>query len=280
MRAFTIVIFILAILVSVPVTAFEYGDTLVFPVVARTAGAGDSQWVSDLTINNLLGESITVGLQFYPENQANELDMDFPDRVDLGPRETIVIGDVLAEIFGYDTNVKGMLLVTANSGMIDGNNPDANIAAVTRTYNAADPAGTYGQSVPALDVFFPLSSPILATGARHDASYRSNLGVASLALFQNVTVHYRVLNPDGTVAAEGTRTVPKLSMRQWSFQQLGVSPTEGAMTVEVWLDPDDVADDPCDFGEPAILAYVSKVDSGTGDAEFIYAFWTTNNPCE
>ncbi len=273
-------IVVLAVLVSVPVAAFEHVDTLIFPVVARTAGAGDSQWVSDLTVNNLLDEPITVGLQFYPENQANDLDMDFPDRIDLGPRETRVIGDVLSEVFGYDTNVKGMLLVTANSGMISGNNPETNIAAVTRTYNAADPAGTYGQSVPALELFFPFSAPVLATGARHDSFYRSNLGVASLALFQKVTVHYRVLGPDGTVVAEGTRTVPKLSMRQWSFQQLGVSPADGAMTVEVWLDEDDVADDPCDFGAPSILAYVSKVDSGTGDAEFIYAFWTDSNPCE
>ena len=280
MRRATVLFCFLAVLVSVPVVAIEHVDTLLFPVVARTAGTGGSQWVSDLTVHNLLDDSITVGLQFYPANQANELDMDFPDRVELGPRETKIIGDVLAEIFGYDTDIKGMLLVTANASMIDGNNPDANIAAITRTYNAADPAGTYGQSVPSLDIFFPLSAPVLATGARFDETYRSNVGIASLALFQQVTVHYRILGPDGSVAAEGSRTIPPLSMRQWSFQQLGASASEGAMTVELWLDEDDVGEDPCDFGAPAIQGYVSKVDNGTGDAEFIPAFWVDQNPCE
>lgn len=280
MRVVSVCICILAILMSFPVVAVEYVDTLVFPVVARTAGSGDSQWVSDLTVHNLLDEPITVGLQFYPENQANSLDMDFPDRIELGARETRLIGDVLATVFGYDTDIKGMLLVTANAGMIDGNNPDANIAAITRTYNAADPAGTYGQSVSSLELFFPLAAPVLATGARFDDTYRSNVGFVSLALFQQVTVHYRILEPDGSVAAEGSRTVPPLSMRQWSFQQLGASPIEGAMSVELWLDEDDVGEDPCDFGAPAIQGYVSKVDNGTGDAEFIPAFWTDQNPCE
>ncbi len=280
MRRATVLFCFFVVLVSVPVVAIEHVDTLLFPVVARTAGAGDSQWVSDLTVHNLLDESITVGLQFFPADQANEFDADFPDRIELGSRETSIVEDVLAEVFGYDTDIKGMLLVTANAGMIDGNNPDANIAAITRTYNAADPDGTYGQSVPGLDLFFPLSAPVLATGARFDETYRSNVGFVSLAMFQQVTVHYRILGPDGSVVADGSRTVPPLSMRQWSFQQLGASATEGAMTVELWLDEDDVAEDPCDFGAPAIQGYVSKVDNGTGDAEFIPAFWTDPNPCE
>ena len=43
MRVESIVFFILAVLVSIPVVAVEHVDTLLFPVVARTAGAGDSQ---------------------------------------------------------------------------------------------------------------------------------------------------------------------------------------------------------------------------------------------
>jgi hypothetical protein len=280
MRANPVVLVVLALLVTIPAAAIEHVSVLVFPVVARTAGVGDSQWVSDLTVNNLMDVSIEVGLQFFPENQPNELDMEMSNRIELGPRETRVISDVLGEFFGYDENIKGFLLVAADPNFIDGNPDDTNIAGTTRTYNIADPAGTYGQSVPALPTFFPYADPVVATGARHDDTYRSNLGVVSLAMFQEIRVHYRILNPDGSVAAEGSRNIPRLSMRQWSFQQLGVSPTEGGLTVEVRLDEDDVAEDPCDFGEPQFMAYVSKVDSGTDDAEFIYAFWTTNNDCE
>lgn len=94
-----------------------------------------------------MNESLTVGIQFFPENQANTLDMDFPDRFQLGSRETVLVEDVLAAIFGYDTNIKGLFLVTVDSNLISGNSDEANIAGITRTYNVADPAGTYGQSV-------------------------------------------------------------------------------------------------------------------------------------
>ena len=251
-----------------------------FPVVARGPGLSGTQWVTDLTIHNPIDDEITIGRQFFPANQANALDMAFPDRFDLAARQTRLFEDVLAEIFGYDTDVKGVLLVTVDSSIISGNSEEANIAGITRTYNISDPDGTYGQSVPGLEVFSPTSAPVVATGARHDDSYRSNVGVVSLAMFQPITVHYRVLGADGTVQATGTRNVPQLSLRQWSFDQLGVDPSDGPMTVELWLDEDDVAADPCDFGSPTILGYVSKVDNGTDDAEFIYAFLTGPDPCE
>lgn len=120
----------------------------------------------------------------------------------------------------------------------------------------------------------------MATGARNDDSYRSNVGIVSLAMFEEVLVHIRILGPDGTVLTERTRTAPPLSMRQWSFQQLGAGTVEGAMTVDLWLDEDNVAEDPCDFEAPAIMGYVSKVDNGTDDAEFIYAFLTVGDPCD
>ena len=43
-------------------------------------------------------------------------------------------------------------------------------------------------------------------------------------------------------------------------------------TVELWLDPDDMVEDPCaaEF-TTGFLAYVSKVDNGTGDAEYLTA---------
>ncbi len=94
--------------------AQEVDGVQFFPVVARTAGVGSSQWVTDLTVNNLLGEAVTVGIQFFPANQANSFDPSFPTRFALGPRQTQVIEDVLATTFGYDSDIKGALVVSVD----------------------------------------------------------------------------------------------------------------------------------------------------------------------
>ena len=268
-----------ALMATVPAIAQEHVSTLVFPVVARTAGVGDSQWVTDLTVNNLLDEDVTLALQFFPENQANVFDPTFPTRMSLGPRETMLIEDVLATVFAYDTDIKGVLLVTVDPDMIAGNHEDANIAGITRTYNAADPSGTYGQSVPGLAPLAVTAAPIVATGARHDAAYRSNVGIVSISMSGQIRVHYRILGPSGEVLAEGSRTIPPVSLRQFSFGQLGVSEFDGAATVELRIDEGDVSDEPCEMGSAAIIGYVSKIDNGTGDAEFVSALLTEPDPC-
>lgn len=173
-----------------------------------------------------------------------------------------------------------MLVVTVDADLVSGNSQDANIAGVTRTYNAADPAGTYGQSVSSSEAYAVNMAPLVATGARFDSSFRSNLGVGSIGFFEELRFHYRVLGPNGGVLAEGSDTIPPLSVRQWSFQQLGVTSVDGGMTVEVWLDEGSISEEPCESGASAIIAYVSKVDRGTGDAEFIHALATEGIPCE
>ena len=137
---------LVACLVAQPASAQEIDETLFFPVVARTAGVGETQWVSDLTVHNLNDFAVTVGLQFFPANQANAFSPLFPHRLDLEARETMIVEDVLASIFGYTSDVKGALLVTTEQDFIPGNPEDADIAAITRTYNVGSPEGTFGQT--------------------------------------------------------------------------------------------------------------------------------------
>jgi hypothetical protein len=271
MRRNVLIVFAI-IAVSAPAAiAQEVDGSQLFPVVARTSGVGTSQWVTDLTVNNLQDEEVLVGIQFFPENRANTFDPSFPDRFPLGPRETRVIEDVLSTVFGYDSNIKGALVVVVESSFIPSNPEDARILAVTRTYNTADPAGTYGQTVPALEADTVTTIPLIATGARNDDQFRSNVGFVSLALVGDITVHYRILGPDGGELASGSRVLPSATIRQFSLNQLGVGNVDGALTVEVWLDESSVSQDPCADLANTLMAYVSKVDNGTGDAEFLYA---------
>mgnify|MGYP001812897641 CR=1 FL=1 len=112
----------------------------------------------------------------------------------------------------------------------------------------------------------------MATGVRNDSLFRANLGIASLTLLAEVTVHYRVRDATGAILVEGMKAMPPSTVSQWSFSSLGVPTTEGPLTVELWLDPADVLPDACATLFPNMfIAYVSKVDNGTGDAEYIYA---------
>ena len=179
--------------------------------------------------------------------------------------------DVLAELFGYSQDAKGALLVTCAADFGLPNPEDTDLVATTRTYDVSSPVGTYGQTVPANGELANLTgSPSFVTGARNNADFRSNLGIVNQAL-DEVTVHYRIIAADATVLAEGSEDLPSLSMRQWSFRSLGVGTAEGPLTVDLWLDPDDVSPDPCADFVASFLAYVSKVDQRTQDAEFMYA---------
>lgn len=271
MRQHHVIVVGIVLLSAGVAVAQEVDGMQVFPVVARTAGVGNSQWVTDLTVNNLLGEAVTVGIQFFPENQANTFDPSYPTRFPLGPRETRIIEDVLSEIFGYDSNIKGALVLSVEPDTIGGNPEEAKIIAVTRTYNTADPAGTYGQTVPSLEAVTFSAIPLVVTGARNDGQFRSNVGMLSQSVSTEIQVHYRILGPDGEQLTSGSRTLPPVSLRQFSLDQLGVGMVEGGLTVEMWLDEDSVSDDPCANFANRLMAYVSKVDNGTGDAEFLYA---------
>jgi hypothetical protein len=260
--------------------AQEVDTTVLFPIVARTAGVGTSQWVTDLTVHSLVDQPVEVGLQFFPADQANTFNFIFPDRISVGPRGTVLVEDVLASVFGYQDDITGVLLVTAEQDFIPGNPEDSEILAVTRTYNAADPAGTYGQTVPALFAAATgISDPVVATGARNDSRFRSNVGIVSMSFSGVVTVHYRILDGDGNVLAQGSKPIPSLTVKQWRMNQLGVGSVTGPLTVELWLDPADVSIDPCADFANRILGYVSKVDNGTGDAEFLYAAPVNSADC-
>ncbi|HOC43857.1 MAG TPA: hypothetical protein PKJ99_12650 [Thermoanaerobaculales bacterium] len=261
---------------ALPAAGQQISDFQVFPIVARTAGVGGTQWVSDLTMFNPHDHALTVGLQFFPADQANTFNFLMPDRVTLDPRETVIFEDVLHGFFGYDTDIKGALVASSDHELIPANPENDDFTAVTRTYNIGSPLGTFGQTIPALEsTYNPGLGSSFATGARNDDRFRSNLGIVNLSLDEEIRVHYRIRSANGTILVEGLKAIPAVSVRQWSFAQLGIGHASGPLTVELWLDPGSVTPDPCNADFPNMfVGYVSKVDgnpTGTGDGEFIYA---------
>lgn len=269
-------------------------ETQFFPVVAHTSGAGDppTSWRSDLTIHNVMDDELTVGAMFFESGRVAEWDGIYTVTLNLQARETRTVEDVVVNLFGVTRNAKGSILLECDNSVFP-SNPDGSVMlATTRTYNIGSDVGTFGTAVPALqfaDSFLNLGqSASLITGVRNDSDFRSNLGIVNFSqVAVPITVHYRFLDEDGTEIASGEEDLEAFDMDQWSFKKLGVpSVVEGPLTVELWLDPEDIPGDPCQMAEDDLVifvAYATKVDgnpTGSGDGEFIYATPMTRLECE
>ncbi|RLE21795.1 MAG: hypothetical protein DRJ65_15285 [Acidobacteria bacterium] len=273
MRRHLVLVTLTVFLIVTPVFAQEVLDLQFFPVVARGAGFANTMWVTDLVMTNPMDVPITIGVQFFPANQDNQFNPFFPDQFELGPGKTAIAEDLLQLVFGYEEGIKGSLVVLADPNYLLGNPEGTVFCAVTRTYNVGSAAGTFGQTVPSLVVNANVGwASSFITGVRNDADFRSNLGIANTSPMAQIKVYYRIRDRDGTTLAEGSKNIKIMSMNQWSFQQLGVDQVTGPLSVELWLDPSSMSEEPCEEAIPnAFMAYVSKVDNVTGDAEFLSA---------
>jgi hypothetical protein len=294
MRVRVFLAMVLAFGVVAPGAAQIVNETQFFPVVAHTEGAGDppTSWRTDLTVHNVMDAELTVGVQYLPSDQANNPEEIVVEELILGPRETLTIEDVVADLFGITDNSMGALLLMCDAETYPSNLEDAAMLATTRTYNVGSEVGTFGTSVPAVPfngiILNGGQSISLITGVRNDSDYRSNLGIVNISFAGvPITVHYRFLDEEGSEVASGSKDLDEYTMGQWSFKRLGVPRViEGPLTVELWLDPEDIPPgDVCELDEDDLVlfaAYATKVDgnpSGSGDGEFIYAASLVDPDC-
>ncbi len=276
MRPVCLISLIALALVSLPSDAQVISDVHVLPVVAHTPGAGvpPTSWVSDVTVHNPTAFSLTVGLAYFPFGQENSPDPSWT-LIQLAARQTRTFEDVLAGLFGVSGAGLGLMLVACNSPGIPDNPEDCRLLVTSRTYNTGSPDGTFGQTVPSsmLSLNFT-GQPSFVTGVRNDSRFRSNLGIVN-ASSEPITIHYRILDSSGGILVTNSVAMTAASGNQWSLASLGVGLVDETLTIELWMDPDDVTPNACDADDNnQFLAYVSKVDgnpNGTGDAEFIAA---------
>jgi hypothetical protein len=285
---------VLILSVTVPGAAQLVNETQFFPVVAHTAGAGDppTSWRTDLTVHNVMDDELTVGVMYFESGNIVEWDETYDVTLVLQARETQTVEDVVATLFGITSNSKGSLLLECDDSIFSTNPEDSRMLAHTRTYNVGSEVGTFGTSVATAQfssVFLNAGqSSSVITGVRNDSDYRSNLGIVNFSFAGvPITVHYRVLGEGGEIVATGSKDLDPYDMNQWSFRNLGVPRVyEGPLTVELWLDPEDIPGDPCQMEEDDLvifLAYATKADgnpTGSGDGEFIYATPLLGLDCE
>jgi hypothetical protein len=241
------------------------------PVVAKTAGAAGTDWMTSMAISNVSASPAPMMALFFKEKQANSLFGVPTHQFTVGAGQTITVQDVLGTWFPQQGNTKGALLLLPSDGGEEG----PNLAVMTRIFNNANPAATYGQAIPSsfVNLIIGRGTAVL-TGARQDGAFRSNVGVVNISL-TTISVIITTYNASGAQVAQVTKSVEPLSLRQYSMSELGVTTLAPAGRVEVTVDPATITWDPCDQDPTGLasafamfMSYISRVDQSTGDSEF------------
>jgi hypothetical protein len=138
---------------------------LVIPANARANGLNGSRWRTDLVLRNPDPSPVAVAVRFLPNPVAASA---VPDAsVTLAGNAIVTMSDVLASLFQLESG-SGALLLTPEIGR--------SIDATSRTYTSA-PAGTYGMSVGAVDVFAGIGAgfPVSFAAGLLGAGFRTNV---------------------------------------------------------------------------------------------------------
>ncbi len=224
---------------------------------ASGPGANESQWATDLGINNRGDEILTYKLQMLPRGQDNT-DAPFTDEFTLGPNT----GANIVDVWRFSTSGEG-------AGAINVCVSDPAAAAVTsRTYNTSE-EGTFGQpivgvkGVPAGNVITTGDTARLGFLTEND-DFRTNLGFMN-AGSTTITVSAEFFNAMGISLGTQTVDVLPFSNDQWNqaFRHVTTEAIDLAF-IDVWSDTPDAA----------FLTYASVIDNATGDPTTIWPFAT------
>ncbi len=232
-----------------------------FPVsiaaAASSPGAGDSQWTTDLGINNRGDEILTYKLQMLPRGEDNT-DALFTDEFTLGPNTSTNFVDV----WRLSTGGQGR-------GAINVCVSDPAAAGVTsRTYNTSK-EGSFGQTI--VGVKAAATGNVITTGdtARlgfltENDRFRTNLGFMNAGA-TNITVNAEFFDAAGSSLGTQTVDVLPFSNDQWNqaFRHVTTDVVDLGY-IDVWSDTPDAA----------FLTYASVIDNTTGDPTTIWPFAT------
>ncbi|MCM2315671.1 MAG: hypothetical protein NDJ92_11045 [Thermoanaerobaculia bacterium] len=236
---------------ALPAAAIE--SVYVIPGAAHSRGAGGTEWMTDLVLQNPGEAAITVDIALVRSGVPAEGVRGFESlaAATVAPGETLLLEDLLGDTLADEAT--GALILSGT----------APFTATSRTY-LERPDGTRGAAIHVARVFVDESSPRAALpGARVDGRYRTNVGIFAMAdgegpleieVSVGDVVARRLVTPAGEV----------------SHVQFPIAPFGGnaTATVEVRITA----------GRGVATAYASVVDNGSGDASVIEPFALESTP--
>lgn len=177
----TITFVLVVLFAASSVLAISPSNDLLIAGAART-----SAWTADLYINNAGSTGVTVELWWL--NRDPSLTNPAPQSFAVGAEETLVLNDVLLDVFGL-SRAEGAFRITTTGGEVT-----ANLVVFT---GAGSEDGTYGsgfEGIPASSATSAGESSTVA-GLVLDDSFRTNL--FGLAGASGATMDIDLLDPDG-----------------------------------------------------------------------------------
>ena len=209
---------------------------LVLPGMARTAGAFNSYWQSDVVIYNPAADPQNVRIDYVATGDSFTTSDAKTTTLTLAPHEIRFIPDALKTLFNVNSGGGAFFLT-----------PDLGVNATSRTYSTAA-NGTYGFSMNAIDYYAGSASarfPVTFSGAFPGANFRTNLvitdtsgrgtdamlaGAGLLGSIGTATPHFSA-PPNGQVQVNGVS--PALGILDSDFGALIVQPSRGSAIASV-----------------------------------------------
>ncbi len=226
---------------------------LFVPAAAAAAGAGGTYWSTTLWAVNPNDVEVRLDGAFLPAGQDNSAALGSLKALATIPaRGATEVQDVVS-LLGA-SGAGGLFLRAVETAT--GDVPPDGLEVVTYTFtpNQAGP-GNFGQGLPAERA--GTKETVRCPGVRHDASYRTNVGVLNTSEEQ-ITVRIEVRGSDGTVVGSGNWTLPPYGQKQSSVGSFGVSDLFAGYVVVTRTE-----------GSGGFLAYTSRVDNDSGDAVYV-----------
>ncbi|MGK2857163.1 MAG: leucine-rich repeat domain-containing protein [Thermoanaerobaculia bacterium] len=239
------------------IPALGAGEVALFmPAVGHVRGSV-GEFLSDISIVNAYGASTIPDLKlFYTAIGGTSTTVASLNAVGAG--QSVGLADVVKSVFGEDAQI-GTLQIRSTKAV--------NLSASANIFNASNPLGNYGTSIPVFrsDRAANSSRPIVLTGLRKDASGHTNFYVQETA-GSSASVSLEFLNAAGNVVGGRDVTVAPFGVATV------VDPlVEGSVAVRVVTTSGD-----------GVVAYATPVDRASGDTwavtdwSLLYGF----NPAE
>lgn len=245
MRKFVVVLFVFLLLAASAEAVRLSGTTVVVPIIGRFAGAGGTQWRTDLFISNHYSVPKTIVGRLYVTG-GGVVERTWV----IGDFDDLAFPDVVLNEFGLSSAGGLLVLTTAVESDFD---------ARARIYNSGHPAGEFGQSVPGIGIS-QLRRQAFMYGLSGVNGNRLNVGVANPTPL-SFPVGYSMKNGSGAMLASGSFTLGPFQVVQVNdvFAAWGVAP-QANVSVEFSTS----------LNEHLLYGYASEVRNDTGDAVFIF----------
>jgi hypothetical protein len=228
-------------------------EELYVPAAAHGAGVAGTVWRTDLEVKARGSEPATFTIELLAEGTDNTTPAITTFTIDTGTSTRFE--DLLAAQLGYTGNAA--LRITPTSGRI---------LVSSRTYNN-DPAGTYGQYIPALPAATALASGTagaliqLSSSSSAASGYRSNVGVLNITA-SSISLELDLYTGDGELLGTVPLTLLPYELRQVTdiYRQVtSLDVADGYVLIRLLT------------SDGLYFAYASVIDNRSGDAIFIPA---------